>query len=64
MPRRRVAVRLFVQRGFVDRLMMGTDNWPAADIIKRYQQMDALTEAQRRGILYDNAARFFGLSER
>lgn len=58
------AVRALVERGFANRLMMGTDNWPAADIIARYRAMTFLTDAQRRGILHDNAAAFFGVSVR
>lgn len=55
------AVQEFVDRGFEDRIMMGTDNWEAAPILERYRSFDFLSPEQRRAILHDNAARFFGL---
>jgi len=55
------AVQDFIDRGFGDRIMMGTDNWEAAPILERYQSFDFLTPEQRRAILHDNAARFFEL---
>jgi len=57
------AVRQFIDRGFGDRIMMGTDNWEAAPILERYTTFDFLTEEQRRAILHDNAVRFFGIVE-
>lgn len=58
------AVKLFIERGFGDRIMMGTDNWEAAPIIERYKNMSFLSDEQRQGILYDNAARFFRINEK
>lgn len=55
------AVREFLKRGFIDRIMMGTDNWPAEPIVSRYSGFDFLNEKELRGILYDNASRFFRL---
>ena len=55
------AVQDFIDRGFGDRIMMGTDNWEAAPILERYQSFDFLAPEQRRAILHDNAARFFEL---
>lgn len=55
------AVREFLERGFIDRIMIGTDNWPAEPIISRYAGFEFLDEKALRGILYDNAARFFRL---
>ena len=55
------AVQDFIDRGFGDRIMMGTDNWEAAPILERYNAFEFLTESQLRAILHDNAARFFGL---
>lgn len=60
-PVHAAALQEFIDRGFVDRIMMGTDNWPADRVIARYDGFDFLTDAQRRAILYDNAARFFDL---
>jgi hypothetical protein len=57
------AVKQFLERGYVDRIMMGTDNWEAAPIIARYESFDFLSEEQKRGILYDNAARFFQIEQ-
>ncbi len=55
------AVRQFKARGFLDRLMMGTDNWPTEAIIARYNGFDFLTPAQKADILGGNARRFFRL---
>ncbi len=49
--------------GFGDRIMFGSDNLPIAPILKRLAAIDWLTDAQRRAILHDNAARFFGLDD-
>lgn len=57
------AVREFRRRGFIDRLMVGTDNWPAGPIIERYREIDFLTDAELMGVLGDNARRFFRLDE-
>jgi hypothetical protein len=61
-PVHEAAVRAFLERGFIDRVMFATDNWEAAPIIERYEAMDFLTDAQKRGIFHDNAARFFALA--
>lgn len=55
--------RLF-DAGFGDRVMYGSDNLPAEPILARLSRMDFLTENQKRGILYDNAARFLRLDEK
>ncbi len=62
-PVHTAAVRLFQERGYIDRLMMGTDNWDAAPIIDRYEGFDFLSPEQKRGILYENAVRFLRLEE-
>lgn len=56
-----------VSRGYGDRILFGTDQmvWPSAipraiDYIKK---ADFLSEDQKRDILFENAARFLGLSE-
>ena len=55
------AVKQFLERGFIDRIMMGTDNWEAKPIITRYENFEFLTQEQKHGILYGNAMRFFRL---
>ena len=55
------ALRAFLDRGFENRIMIGTDNWSAKTVIDRYQSFDFLSEAQKRAILHDNAERFFRL---
>lgn len=55
------ALRLFIAEGVADRIMFGTDNMPAGEIITRLEGFDFLSEEQRRGIYYDNAARFLRL---
>jgi hypothetical protein len=50
-----------IDAGFGDRIMFGSDNLPLAPILARMAQIEWLTDAQRRAILHDNAARFFRL---
>lgn len=56
-------LRNFLEAGLEDRIMFGTDNMPAGPILKRLYSFEFLSEKQRRKILYENAAEFFGLSE-
>ncbi|MGN8224315.1 amidohydrolase family protein [Gracilimonas sp. BCB1] len=56
-------LKSFIDAGLEDRLMFGSDNLPYGLILKRLNELDFLSDKQRRGILYDNAARFFDLSE-
>lgn len=56
-------LRSFIQAGLEDRIMFGSDNMPVGPIIKRLESFDFLSDTQRRKILYENAATFFGLSE-
>lgn len=60
-------LRRIVQAGFHRRIMFGSDqmNWPDAieEGIKAIETADFLTEAQKRDILYNNAARFLRLSQ-
>jgi uncharacterized protein len=55
------------KRGFLDRVVFGTDQmlWPDAIglAVARLNAAEYLTHAEKRGIFYDNAARFLGLSE-
>jgi predicted TIM-barrel fold metal-dependent hydrolase len=54
-----------VEAGFASRIMFGSDHmvWPGAIeyAIESVEVADFLTDAQRRAILYDNAARFLRL---
>lgn len=52
-----------IDAGFGDRIMFGSDNVPIAPILARLDQVEWLTDAQRRAILYDNAARFLRLDD-
>ena len=56
-------LRQLVDAGFADRIMFGSDNLPIGMILARLEQVEWLTDAQRRAILYDNAARFLRLDE-
>lgn len=53
--------------GMLDRVMFGSDQmmWPHGidASIERLESFDFLTEEEKRDILYNNAARFLGLSE-
>lgn len=52
-----------IDAGFGDRIMFGSDNLPLAMVLARMAQVDWLSDAQRRAILYDNAARFLRLDD-
>lgn len=54
--------RLF-DAGYGDRVMFGTDNYFSDNIIDRMDQIEWLTDAQKRAILHDNAARFLRLED-
>lgn len=62
------ALQELVDAGFEDRILFGTDQmyWPGAlgIAIETIEAAPFLTEEQKRAILYDNAARFLGLSEK
>ena len=61
------ALKELIDAGFDDRLLFGTDQilWPKAlgIAIEVVETVPFLTEQQKRDILYNNAARFLGLSE-
>ncbi|NBB87029.1 MAG: amidohydrolase family protein [Bacteroidetes bacterium] len=60
-------LRLAKEHGVLDRVMYGSDQmiWPEAIEmgIETVQSLDFLTLEDKKGIFYDNAARFLGLSE-
>lgn len=60
-------LRVLVEAGFGNRIMFGSDHmiWPGAIeyAIESIEAGDFLTDAQRRAILYDNAARFLRLTD-
>ena len=59
-------LRRLVRAGFADRIMFGTDQFGYPEItsmaLEAIESATFLTAAQKRGILYDNAARFLRLS--
>lgn len=55
------ALRAFLDGGIVDRIMLGSDGEPIRNIIELTEAMAFLSDEQKRGIYYDNAARFFRL---
>lgn len=60
-------LRTLVEAGFGNRIMFGSDQmlWPETleRAIERIEQAPFLTSEQKRDILYNNAARFLGLSQ-
>lgn len=58
----KLALQRFIDEGLVDRIMFGSDNFPAETILARLEVIDSLSDAQRQAILHDNAARFFRIS--
>ena len=55
------SLRRLVEAGFADRIVLGSDDQDYAPIVERIEAADFLTPEQRRGIYYDNAARFLRL---
>jgi hypothetical protein len=60
-------LRRLVEAGFEERVMFGSDQmiWPEAieRAIESIESAEFLSEAQKRRILHDNAARFLRLGE-
>lgn len=56
------SLRRLVDANLADRIVLGSDDVDYAMIIERIEGAAFLTPAQRRGIYYDNAARFLRLS--
>ena len=57
-------LKRWIEAGFADRIVFGSDTRPAAPILRRLEAIEWLTPKQRRAILYDNAARFLRLDPR
>jgi predicted TIM-barrel fold metal-dependent hydrolase len=59
------ALKALVDAGFADRIMFGSDGGPArlASGIEAIEQAPFLSPKQKRDILYDNAMRFFRISD-
>lgn len=55
------SLRRLVDAGLADRILLGSDDQDYAAIIQRIEEASFLSPAQRRGIYYDNAARFLRL---
>lgn len=58
------ALKRLIDAGFGDRILFGSDNLPVELILGRLTEISAISEEQRRDILYNNAAAFLGLSEK
>lgn len=55
------SLRKLVAAGLASRIVLGSDDQDYAPIIERIEGASFLTQAQRRGIYYDNAARLLRL---
>ena len=60
-PLHDASLRRLVEAGMANRIVLGSDDQDYATIIERIEGETFLTPAQRRGIYYDNAARFLRL---
>jgi hypothetical protein len=58
------SLQTFVDAGFSDRIVLGSDDQEYAPIIERIEGAAFLSPAQRRGIYYDNAAKFLRLDRK
>lgn len=56
------AITRLVNAGFGNRIMFGSDNIPIGKILERMNAIAALSEEQKRDILYNNAADFLRIS--
>jgi len=56
-------LRRLIDAGFADRIMFASDNLPLAPILARLNAIEWVSDAQRRAILHDNAARFFRIGD-
>ncbi|WP_057938295.1 amidohydrolase family protein [Algoriphagus resistens] len=57
-----VAMKAFIEAGFEDRIMFGSDNGDLTKMINAVNKLDFLSQTQREKIFLTNAARFFSLS--
>jgi hypothetical protein len=57
------SLRRLVEAGLADRILLGSDDQDYAAIIERIEGAPFLSPGQRRGIYYDNAARFLRLEK-
>ena len=55
------SLKRLAEAGLADRILLGSDDQDYTLILERIEGADFLTPAQRRGIYYDNAARFLRL---
>jgi hypothetical protein len=55
------SLRRLVEADLADRIVLGSDDQDYAPIVERIEAAEFLTPEQRRGIYYDNAARFLRL---
>ena len=55
------SLRQFLDAGLIDRIMLGTDNLPLGEIVRRMDAVPFLTAEPRAGIYCGNAARFLRL---
>lgn len=63
-PLHDASLRRFVDAGLAGRIVLGSDDQDYAPIIERIEGAAFLTPEQRRGIYYDNAARFLRLDQK
>ena len=56
-------LQMFRDAGLLDRVMFGSDNKPLAATIARSRDVPFLSDAERRGLLCGNAARFLQLDD-
>ncbi len=56
-------LRRFHEEGLIDRIMIGTDNLPIAEVLRRINTVPFLTVEQRAGIYCLNAARFLRIAD-
>lgn len=60
----RMGLKRLHDEGLVNRILFATDNNDPGISLGRLAGMDFLSQEERRGILYDNAARFFRIADR
>ncbi len=58
------ALNRLIDAGFGNRIMLGSDNVPLELILERLESLETINDQQRVAIQYNNAANFFGLTQR
>ncbi|HLV23159.1 MAG TPA: amidohydrolase family protein [Moheibacter sp.] len=60
----KIIMKTFLEAGMEDRLMFGTDNGNVENVVKNIEELDFLSNSQKKKLYYKNAERFFRKSKK